>query len=396
MTGNKKKGGGCLLAGVLGLGLLFSPLLVTAGVSALFMAAAGAGASMDDSGCFGSGFEAGDVKLSADQEANVAAILERVSARGLGAGDAVLTIMVADTESTLTNVNHGDTAGPDSRGLFQQRDPWGPLAVRMDPGGATDLFLNALTDPALKVYRTSDLINATATSRAEIAPWLVGQSVQHSGYADGSNYRAKYERAAQIVAAHLTAQEMATANVDRWSDLDVDGTSPIANGTSGDAAYCENGLDIGTGNTGTAGSGGSGPGAWGGYSNGQIPDDALCPIPWATSHRLRCDAVDALTILNDAYTARFGHNIAITDSYRTYTEQVAVKAAKGFLAAKPGTSNHGWGLALDLADGMTSYSSAQYQWMRENAPGAGWDNPNWARPGGTKKEPWHWEFGKVS
>ena len=53
------------------------------------------------------------------------------------------------TESSLRNVDHGDTAGPDSRGLFQQRDGWGPLDVRMDPAGAAGLFYAALpTCPA--------------------------------------------------------------------------------------------------------------------------------------------------------------------------------------------------------------------------------------------------------
>jgi D-alanyl-D-alanine carboxypeptidase len=69
---------------------------------------------------------------------------------------------------------------------------------------------------------------------------------------------------------------------------------------------------------------------------------------------------------------------------------VSTKAAKGYLAARPGTSNHGWGLAADL--GVGGYASADYAWMRANAPAFGWDNPGWARPGGTKAEPWHWEF----
>lgn len=53
-------------------------------------------------------------------------------------------LMTAMGESTLINVAHGDRAGPDSRGLFQQRDPWGPLAVRMDPQSAARLFFAEL------------------------------------------------------------------------------------------------------------------------------------------------------------------------------------------------------------------------------------------------------------
>lgn len=44
-----------------------------------------------------------------------------------------LGVMVAIGESNLQNLNYGDAAGPDSRGLFQQRSNWGSLADRMDP-----------------------------------------------------------------------------------------------------------------------------------------------------------------------------------------------------------------------------------------------------------------------
>jgi hypothetical protein len=290
---------------------------------------------------------------------------------------------VAYTESTLRNLGHGDAAGPDSRGIMQQRKEWGPLEVRMDPAGATGLFLNALTDPTLHVFATNDLVNATPTSRSELAPWIVAQSVQRSGFYDGSNYRANYPAAAAIVATYLTPEQMDTAQIERWSTTNT----PTTPGT--DILTCDGAQDIGTNPNDITG---TGPGAWGGHSNGRIPNDALCAVPFAPTQKLRCDAAQALAALNEAYRARFGHDIAITDSYRSYDEQVATKAAKGWLAAKPGTSNHGWGLALDLADGMTSYSSAQYQWMRQNAPTYGWDNPAWARPEGSKHEPWHWEF----
>src|ERR1700744_3584931 len=42
-------------------------------------------------------------------------------------------VMVAIGESNLQNLTYGDAAGPDSRGIFQQRANWGTLAQRMDP-----------------------------------------------------------------------------------------------------------------------------------------------------------------------------------------------------------------------------------------------------------------------
>jgi hypothetical protein len=135
--------------------------------------------------------------------------------------------------------------------------------------------------------------------------------------------------------------------------------------------------------------------AWGpvggpAYANGRIPLSALAHPRSAPDAWLRPDAAAALDRLSAAYAARFGHPLGVTDSYRDYPHQVSTKARKGNLAAKPGTSNHGWGLALDLVVG--GYGSTDYLWLRANAPAFGWDNPDWARPGGSKHEPWHWEY----
>ncbi len=133
-------------------------------------------------------------------------------------------------------------------------------------------------------------------------------------------------------------------------------------------------------------------GLWGGYPNGFIPLTALCPIG-VGNHVLRCDAAAAFGALNQAYAARFGAPLCVTDSYRTFDAQVRLYAQKPALAAVPGTSNHGWGLALDLCGGAQSFGSPQYAWLRANAPSAGWVNPEWAWPGRGREEPWHWEFG---
>ncbi len=129
------------------------------------------------------------------------------------------------------------------------------------------------------------------------------------------------------------------------------------------------------------------------YSNGQIPLDALCSLWGAPGHHLRADAAYAFDRLSAAYARTFGRPICVTDSYRSYAEQVAVKAAKPTLAATPGTSNHGWGTATDLCGGIQSFGTVQHQWMLLNAPAFGWYHPSWAEPSGSLPEPWHWEFG---
>jgi hypothetical protein len=129
-----------------------------------------------------------------------------------------------------------------------------------------------------------------------------------------------------------------------------------------------------------------------GYANGRIPTAVLCPLDFAPGHLLRCDAARQLTVLSDAFQDEFGYPIPITDSYRSYPAQVAVAHTKPHLAAVPGTSNHGWGLAVDLSDPISGGTSPEYVWLRVHGPAYGWDNPSWARPGGIKPEPWHFEF----
>lgn len=132
-------------------------------------------------------------------------------------------------------------------------------------------------------------------------------------------------------------------------------------------------------------------GVWGGYPNGFIPPTALCPIGIGP-HILRCDAAAAFAALNEAHTRAFGAPICVTDSYRTFDAQVRLYGQKPALAAVPGTSNHGWGLAVDLCGGAESFGTPAYAWLAASAPALGWVNPSWARQGGGREEPWHWEF----
>ncbi|MBK1786226.1 D-alanyl-D-alanine carboxypeptidase family protein [Prauserella cavernicola] len=132
-------------------------------------------------------------------------------------------------------------------------------------------------------------------------------------------------------------------------------------------------------------------GAWGGYPNGLIPGAALCQLG-VDSHVLRCDAAQAFQAMSRAYAGTFGSELCLTDSYRTFPAQVDLYRRKPALAAVPGTSSHGWGLAVDLCGGADSFGTPQYDWLVANAREFGWVNPEWARQGGGREEPWHWEF----
>ena len=130
---------------------------------------------------------------------------------------------------------------------------------------------------------------------------------------------------------------------------------------------------------------------WGGYPNGLIPPSAMCPLGIA-GHQLRCDAAAAYRAMSAAFAADLGSPICITDSYRTYASQVRLYGQKPALAAVPGTSNHGWGLAVDLCGGIQTFGTPQYAWMVANAGRFGYLHPTWADPGNGREEPWHWEY----
>ncbi|RIQ12921.1 hypothetical protein DY240_26620 [Jiangella rhizosphaerae] len=127
-------------------------------------------------------------------------------------------------------------------------------------------------------------------------------------------------------------------------------------------------------------------------ANGELGDEHLCGI--GSGQQLRPDAAASFLALDAFYRAETGEGLieCVTDSYRSYEAQVDVAQRKPGLAAVPGTSEHGWGLAVDVGCGANSFDGALYAWLDDNADDFGWENPDWARPGGSTPEPWHWEF----
>jgi hypothetical protein len=143
---------------------------------------------------------------------------------------------------------------------------------------------------------------------------------------------------------------------------------------------------------GDAGGGLCGPASGAGEVNGFLSEASLCPLAMAPGHRLRTDAARAFDALSRARLAATGAPLCVTDSYRSYAAQVDVFRRKPELAATPGRSQHGWGLAVDLCGGVQTFGSEAHGWMQQNGPTYGWIHPAWARPTGSKPEAWHWEY----
>lgn len=108
-----------------------------------------------------------------------------------------------------------------------------------------------------------------------------------------------------------------------------------------------------------------------GYSNGRLPSSTLVTAPGSTV-KMSCHALKDYTALNNAYKAAHGgQNINAYSGYRTYAEQeyfwncyLTKKCNNGNLAARPGTSNHGWGMAFDVGGDRA--------WLHRNAPKYGY------------------------
>lgn len=128
------------------------------------------------------------------------------------------------------------------------------------------------------------------------------------------------------------------------------------------------------------------------YPNGQLRASALCPLYAAPGQSLGRDAAMAFNAMSNAYQHQTGSALCVADSYRSYPEQVAIKLERPGLAATPGTSQHGLGLAVDLCGGVQDFSAPAHLWMQRHAPLYGWFHPAWAEPSGVLPEPWHWEF----
>ena len=125
--------------------------------------------------------------------------------------------------------------------------------------------------------------------------------------------------------------------------------------------------------------------------SGAIPSSELSPIPWAPTHFVRTDVLDGLIELDAAYREVFGEHLTINSSYRSYEAQAAIYDPSSPIAAPPGCSNHGMGLAVDIGGGVETFDTEQYNWLKANAKTYGWMHPAFAEPNGRVPEPWHWE-----
>lgn len=121
-----------------------------------------------------------------EQLRNAALVINAGRALGVSARGQTIAVMTAMGESGLRVLDHGDGAGPDSRGLFQQRDngTWGSYQDRMDPTVSATNFFKALQK---------------VSGWEQLDPTAAAHRVQRN--ADPYHYQSYWPAATEVVAA---------------------------------------------------------------------------------------------------------------------------------------------------------------------------------------------------
>jgi hypothetical protein len=153
------------------------------------------------------------------------------------------------------------------------------------------------------------------------------------------------------------------------------------------------------------------------FENGKIPACALVSI--TGGGKLHPEAAAQFEKLLAA-AKRANRPFTLTSAYRNYaTQETAARAYANQpgRAARPGTSNHGWGVAIDITELYDQIKPAKvalnlpsdpeqnnttpqvnawirsnselYKWLDANAPAFGWEN---TLKTGNVQEAWHWEY----
>lgn len=136
-------------------------------------------------------------------------------------------------------------------------------------------------------------------------------------------------------------------------------------------------------------------GAWGGHSNGNIPLSALTRVDYPgialdvfpgslSGLYLKPDAATAMLSMMKEYNRQTGDYLHPNEGYRTYAGQVYWKnywttRGQPGNAATPGTSNHGWGQAVDF-----NLPSRHSSWLAANASRFGYTR--------SSSEAWHYDY----
>lgn len=121
-------------------------------------------------------------------------------------------------------------------------------------------------------------------------------------------------------------------------------------------------------------------------SNGNLPSSSLAYVSFClethmSKKYLQKNAAASMIRMYNAYVKDKGRGFTLESCYRDIAGQKSAKAKYGSGAATVGTSNHGWGLAVDFKS-----STVDYTWIKKNGPSYGWYFGN------VSGEKWHYVY----
>lgn len=215
---------------------LLAPLILLTGLVVFFVFGLASSMSADQTTCLPGNPVVPVADIPAGMEVdgyegvqlkNAAMIMKAGADLGLPARGQTIGVMTAMGESGLRVLNFGDKVGPDSRGLFQQRDngAWGSLEDRMDPYKSATSFFEVLKG---------------IDGWESMKPTLAANAVQRN--ADPMHYKQYWPAAENVVTAlakqGVTDEDTATDEVeamDRASDTSsaLCGTEQVVASDSG-------------------------------------------------------------------------------------------------------------------------------------------------------------------
>jgi hypothetical protein len=138
----------------------------------------------------------------------------------------------------------------------------------------------------------------------------------------------------------------------------------------------------------------------------QVPDTRFWKLKGGGTGALLKDFIGSFNKMTEHFYKDFGKKF-LSSGIRDFDTQMAVRrnsvkkgncanmTISGCSTAVPGSSNHGWGQAVDIKSvtrhTKLKWSDPEYEWMVKNAATYNWHHPSWAQIDGSEPEPWHWE-----
>lgn len=288
------------------------------------------------------------------QVANAMTIMNATADLDMSQRDQEIAVTTAIGESTLRVLDHGDQAGPDSRGLFQQRDngAWGTYEDRMDPYRSATNFLKALK----KIENRDSLSITEAAHRVQ-------------GNANPNHYADSAVQGRELVAAVLEADGSYTVDPDSASQTSC--AAPAgAEGIPDQSTLGDPSTDI------ACPEGSTDLGVHDGAYQGSVVPIRLCSIAGTTCTGSDCRAGDlgglarGEVVINARFAPYFqawlssvreqGHVPSFSSSFRSWESQSRISGGgSNANAAGAGRSHHQTGAAVDVSGLPGSYNKHQ-------------------------------------